>query len=129
MTETEIFHVKKEKIAEFLDIPIEEVPESYEEYTGKYEIRAWTFGERERIIGDSSEQIVTDDGKVKSRLDSSLFRLNVMQNCIIDTPLKTKPSKQYLIKLPIWLGEALWAKVNELNETMTNTEAKKFEFS
>jgi len=126
----ETLRVKKEDVAKFLEVTIENVPELYDDYCGNFVIREWTFGERERIIGDSSEQIVDGDtGKVKSRLISSIFRLSVLKNCVKLTPLKSAPTEVYLKDMPVWLGEALWEKVNSLNETMSKDEGKKFKFS
>lgn len=124
---TETIRVKESDITKFLSI--KEVPEELLDYVGVYELRSWSFGEREKLIGGSSTQTVTDTGKVKSVLDSSVFRIAVIKTCIRKCPLKSTATKKYIEDMPVWLGEALWDKVNSLNEAMDTDEGKKFKFS
>jgi hypothetical protein len=121
----ETIRVKETDIMSFLGT--EDVPEELQDYVGQYEISEWTFGERERIIGNSSKQVVGEDGKIISTMDSSVFRLEVMRTCIKKCPLKTAPTNKYISGMPTWLGEAIWEKVSSLNDrTMDSEEAKKF---
>ena len=126
---TETIRVTEDDIKTYLDI--EKVPDELKDYVAVYEMREWSFGERERIIGNSSNQSVSDDGKIKSVLNSAIFRLAVMQTCVRRvSSLNASPTKAFLEAMPVWLGEALWEKVNALNEKgMTKEESKKFKFS
>lgn len=126
---TETFRVTEKHVLEYLEV--EELPVELQDYIATYELREWTFGERERIIGLTTKQEVDEEGTIKSTIDSSKFRLAVMGNCIrMVSTLMSAPTKVFLEEMPVWMGESIWFKVNALNEkSMNKSEAKKFQLS
>lgn len=124
----ETVRVTETKVLKYLGV--KEVPDELMDYIGTYELREWSFGEREKIVGESSKQVFGEDGAIKSTVKGGWFRLAVMETCIRNCPLKSSPSRVYIEEMPIWLGDSLWDKVQDLNEKATDgKEAKKFELS
>ena len=122
----ETFQVLEKDVLAYMGV--DKIPEDMELYVGVYEIREWSFGEREKIIGSSSVQKMNKKGEMESTLNSARFRLNVMQTCIRRVAsLGSAPTKSFLEDMPVWLGEAIWEKVNAINEqSFEADESKKF---
>jgi len=122
-------NIKLKQVQAFLgeDADMDEI----KDYVGTYEIKSWNFGERERIITRFANQKIDADGETVTEIaKDEPFRIAVMEKCIRNTPMKSAPTQDFLDGLPIWLGEALWKVVNDLNEkSLTGKESKKFEFN
>jgi hypothetical protein len=98
-------------------------PKRHEQYLGEYEFQEWTFGDREDVIEQASDQIKDKDGSMDIIMKSSRFRVLTILKCTNKAPFKI--TLKSLRALPPALGEWMYTKCNDLNDDFDLDEIKK----
>ncbi len=98
-------------------------PKKHDKYIGEYEFEEWTFGDREDVIEQASEQVKDAKGNLDIIMRSSKFRSLTIQKCMKKAPFKITITE--IRKCPPALGEWLYRKCDDLNDEYDLEEIKK----
>jgi len=94
-------------------------PKEAEEYAGKYLLRRWTWGSKNRAISQATK---IDLIKQESILDTGEYQNQTLAQCLISAPFEHSlkdPNMDMIDNLPCWLGDILIKHVRLVNRETT----------
>ncbi len=100
------------------------LPEEDDKYIGDYLLQEWSFGDREEVIQQASDQeLDTDTGKYVVRMRSKDYRVLQILYCLKKAPFKV--TEKAILSLPNSIADKLLKEIAIINEAISDDEEKK----
>lgn len=100
------------------------IPEEDDKYIGDYLVQEWTFGDREEVVQQASDQELDGDtGKYTVRMRSKDYRVLQILYCLKKAPFKV--TEKNILGLPNSIADKILKIIGDVNEVMEEDEEKK----